>query len=619
MSTSSGRATTAWCALPMLRSRAMSDGRSGIGGGRCSKTPPRGADFCRAYAAQADAWLSLLADRAPTAARHLALLAVGGYGRGELCPFSDLDVVLVHNGRRDVATVADAIWYPVWDQGVHLDHSVRRPAEVLAAADERPAGGPRPARRPHGVGRPQGGRTADRPRPSDRWRPGSGAGWLPALDEQMAGAPPRPGRRGLPARARPEGGPRRASRRERAAGHGRLRPAAGRLRRPRRPSSRRPPYSPRSGSSSTAAPAGSSTGSSSKSRTTVADVLSYPDADALMADVSAAGRTIAWISEDAWRRRRFWQPEPPPPAAGDSAAGPATAPAGRPPTRPTARSSRAWPSSAGRWPSPRPPTWPPTRPWPPAGRSGRRAGPADLAGPCTGWPTRWRRRPTRGRSRPAQALVRVLAAGHPAVDALESTRPAGVCWSGLFPSGRPCATGPSATPTTASPSTGTSSRRRPTPPTWSTGWTDPTCCSWGRSCTTSARATPATTPTSASSWSASSPPAWDSPRPTSRPSSTSSASTSSCPTPRPAGTSTTPPPSRRVAQAVGDPRPCDLLWRPHRGRQPGHRPLRLGGLEGRAGGRAGASGPARRPRERRPRRAAAARRGVLGDRASTAD
>ena len=83
----------------------------------------QGTDFCRAYAAEADAWLSGLADRAAGGShRRLALVAVGGYGRGELCPFSDLDVVLVHDGRRDVAAVADAIWYPVWDQGVHLDH-----------------------------------------------------------------------------------------------------------------------------------------------------------------------------------------------------------------------------------------------------------------------------------------------------------------------------------------------------------------------------------------------------------------------------------------------------------------------------------------------------------------
>ena len=96
-----------------------------------------GEEFCRRYADEADAWLSDLAERAAgDSQRHLALVAVGGYGRRALCPYSDLDVVLVHDGHRDIGAVADAIWYPVWDEGVHLDHSVRRPDEVLSAAAE---------------------------------------------------------------------------------------------------------------------------------------------------------------------------------------------------------------------------------------------------------------------------------------------------------------------------------------------------------------------------------------------------------------------------------------------------------------------------------------------------
>jgi len=78
----------------------------------------RGDEFCRAYARAADEWLSDLFDQATGGdGQGMALMAVGGYGRGELCPFSDLDVVLVHKGRRDVKTTADKIWYPVWDEG----------------------------------------------------------------------------------------------------------------------------------------------------------------------------------------------------------------------------------------------------------------------------------------------------------------------------------------------------------------------------------------------------------------------------------------------------------------------------------------------------------------------
>ena len=64
----------------------------------------------------------------------VALVAVGGYGLSRLSPYSDLDVLLVHRGRRDIDDVARRIWYPIWDAGIDLDHSVRTPDEVLTAA-----------------------------------------------------------------------------------------------------------------------------------------------------------------------------------------------------------------------------------------------------------------------------------------------------------------------------------------------------------------------------------------------------------------------------------------------------------------------------------------------------
>ncbi|KRV51178.1 protein-PII uridylyltransferase [Wenjunlia vitaminophila] len=69
----------------------------------------------------------------------VALVAVGGYGRRELSPRSDLDLLLLHDGswRGDrLAALADHVWYPVWDQGLDLDHSVRSPAEARRAAAE---------------------------------------------------------------------------------------------------------------------------------------------------------------------------------------------------------------------------------------------------------------------------------------------------------------------------------------------------------------------------------------------------------------------------------------------------------------------------------------------------
>ncbi|UVE95652.1 [protein-PII] uridylyltransferase [Dietzia sp. B32] len=65
-----------------------------------------------------------------------ALIAFGGLGRREVLPHSDLDLVLVHERRpeRDVGELADALWYPLWDSGVGLDHSVRTVDQCLAVA-----------------------------------------------------------------------------------------------------------------------------------------------------------------------------------------------------------------------------------------------------------------------------------------------------------------------------------------------------------------------------------------------------------------------------------------------------------------------------------------------------
>ncbi|MES4907605.1 MULTISPECIES: [protein-PII] uridylyltransferase [unclassified Streptomyces] len=100
--------------------------------------PPRRA----ALAELTDRWLAaLLAGGAEKAgiAQGVSLVAVGGYGRGELSPRSDLDVLLLHDGSADasaIATLADHVWYPVWDMGLALDHSVRTPDQARKTAGE---------------------------------------------------------------------------------------------------------------------------------------------------------------------------------------------------------------------------------------------------------------------------------------------------------------------------------------------------------------------------------------------------------------------------------------------------------------------------------------------------
>ncbi|KUL39805.1 protein-PII uridylyltransferase [Streptomyces sp. NRRL F-4489] len=98
---------------------------------------PTGSDRRTALARLTDDWLAALLAGAAGPAGGVALAAVGGYGRGELSPRSDLDLLLLHDGRAapaELAALADRLWYPVWDLGLDLDHAVRTPAEARRAA-----------------------------------------------------------------------------------------------------------------------------------------------------------------------------------------------------------------------------------------------------------------------------------------------------------------------------------------------------------------------------------------------------------------------------------------------------------------------------------------------------
>ncbi|BBZ17451.1 [protein-PII] uridylyltransferase [Mycolicibacterium gadium] len=67
-----------------------------------------------------------------------ALVATGGLGRGELVPYSDLDLTLLHDNMPHdvVGQVAELMWYPLWDANIRIDHSVRTVPEALTVASE---------------------------------------------------------------------------------------------------------------------------------------------------------------------------------------------------------------------------------------------------------------------------------------------------------------------------------------------------------------------------------------------------------------------------------------------------------------------------------------------------
>ena len=97
------------------------------------ESPLLGLRFSRAYTELIDAWLVGLYDEVFGSTPGVALVATGGHGRSELCPASDLDLTLIHTGGVTVSD-AEAFWYPLWDSGKRVGHSVRTVDEALELA-----------------------------------------------------------------------------------------------------------------------------------------------------------------------------------------------------------------------------------------------------------------------------------------------------------------------------------------------------------------------------------------------------------------------------------------------------------------------------------------------------
>jgi [protein-PII] uridylyltransferase len=85
-----------------------------------------------------ESWLrAKAAEIGITGTSGFAIVGIGGLGRRELLPYSDLDLMLVHDGKAAgvLSEVADKLWYPLWDANIRLDHSVRTVSEALNTAN----------------------------------------------------------------------------------------------------------------------------------------------------------------------------------------------------------------------------------------------------------------------------------------------------------------------------------------------------------------------------------------------------------------------------------------------------------------------------------------------------
>ena len=123
---------------------ALADGRAELTR-RLHHAPSRGRDYATAYAFLTDQLLRLVFDFTttvllpvanPTAAERLALIAVGGYGRGEMAPFSDIDILFLTPWKQTPwgEQVIETILYLLWDLKLKIGHATRSLDDMIRMA-----------------------------------------------------------------------------------------------------------------------------------------------------------------------------------------------------------------------------------------------------------------------------------------------------------------------------------------------------------------------------------------------------------------------------------------------------------------------------------------------------
>jgi [protein-PII] uridylyltransferase len=130
-------------ATALLKS-ALAEGRAEIAR-RLEARPYAGGEIATAYAFLTDQIVRLAHDFVsgqlypnpnPTSGERLLLMAVGGYGRGEMALHSDVDLAFVTPDKPTAwaEQVTEALLYLLWDLGLKIGHSSRTADQVIAAA-----------------------------------------------------------------------------------------------------------------------------------------------------------------------------------------------------------------------------------------------------------------------------------------------------------------------------------------------------------------------------------------------------------------------------------------------------------------------------------------------------
>ena len=93
----------------------------------------RGDRIARRLARSMEGIVRALFAVATPADAAVAICAAGGFGRGELAPFSDVDLLFLHDSRDEAALrpVLDAMLYPLWDSGLKVGHGVHTPKSAM--------------------------------------------------------------------------------------------------------------------------------------------------------------------------------------------------------------------------------------------------------------------------------------------------------------------------------------------------------------------------------------------------------------------------------------------------------------------------------------------------------